>query len=118
MANPGTQQNAINTLTDWVNLANQFWSLYTACKTMYQRQAQHGYVALYNATSTYAVNADGSPGATDGSPNNAHPMQGTYLTANQISGFDGYAVNHFIDFVEGNAVATADRRPAIQQMLP
>lgn len=119
MTNPGTQPNAFNALTDFQALASQFWALYVDCKTMFQRQAQHNYTAIYNATSTYALNADGSPGAADGSPNNAHPMAGTYITANQVTGFDGYAVNDFIAFVEGTgAPSQADRRLAIQQMLP
>jgi hypothetical protein len=118
VTNPGTAPNAFATLSDWQSIAQQMWNLYMTCKTMQQRQQQHAYVALYQATSTYTVNADGTPGANDVTPNNAHPMVGTYLTANEVSGFDGYGVNEFVNFVEGNTTLVADRRPAIQQMLP
>lgn len=116
--NPGLQGNAYAALNDYAALATQFWNLYMACKTMQQRQTQHNYTAIYNATTTYTLNADGSPGANDVTPNNAHPMVGTYITANEVSGFEGYGIDNFISFIENGAVATADRRPAIQQMLP
>ena len=116
--NPGIQDNAFAMIALKQDAARAFWNLYIVCKTLQQQELQHGYSTTYSTTATYVLNSDGSPGSVDGTPDPTHPMVGHYLSANAIQGFQGYCVNDFINFVENGAVATADRRVAIQQMLP
>lgn len=119
LVNPGTQANAFSALQDYANLAAQLNSILSILASMKQREATHAYSTQYANTATYTVNADGTPGSQDGTPNSAHPMVGTYLTSNEVSGFVGYVVNDLYNFLTGVSGPTvADRRPAIYGMLP
>lgn len=115
---PGTQANAQLALREYSELARQIWSLLQSLSDMKQREATHGYSAIFQNTATYSLNPDGTPGSSDATPNTSHPMVGTYHSANDYQGFSGYVVNDLYNFLIGVSGPTvADRRPAIQGML-
>ena len=117
--NPGRQGNAYQALVDYSQLAQTVWSVLQTIADLKQREATHAYSTIYSNTQTYATNSDGTPGSTDATPNSAHPMVGTYISANDIQGFSGYVVNDLYNFLTGVSGPTvADRRPAIKGMLP
>ena len=96
-----------------------FVNLYWRCKQFAAQQANNDYVTTWNNQPTYALNTDGSQGATDASPNTSHPIVGKDVAAADLSAFIGYGLNDFITFVEGTgAVTQADRRPALNKLLP
>jgi hypothetical protein len=119
VVNPGRQQNAFSAINDYAALAAQINSILSTIAVLKQREATHAYSVVYNATATYTLNADGTPGSQDGSPTSGHPMVGQYVSATDVSGFVGYIVNDLYNFLTGVAgPTTADRRPAITGMLP
>lgn len=118
-SNPGRQGNAFLALNDYAALAQQVSNILMTVTDLKQRESTHAYSTIYNNTSTYALNLDGTPGATDSNPVPSHPMSGTYLAANDVNGFVGYVVNDLYNFLMGISGPTvADRRPAIKGMLP
>lgn len=117
--NPGHQQNAFSALNDYAALAAQIQSVLSTIAVLKQREATHAYSAIYVATATYALNSDGTPGSQDVSPVSGHPMVGQAVAATDVSGFVGYVVNDLYNFLTGvSGPTTADRRPAINGMLP
>jgi len=116
---PGTQSLALGAVNDYIALSRQVNNVLLAIVDLKSREASLNYSGMFSATATYAVNADGTPGSADGTPNPAHPMQGYSLSANQINGFVGYVVNDLFNFLTGVSGPTvADRRPAIHGVLP
>lgn len=99
-------------------LAAQIQAVYEQALVLQSQQTVHDYVTKFNNTPTYALNADGSAGATDGSPNTANPMVGINVSANAVSAFVGYGLNDFVTWFTGSgATAQADRRSATGGLL-
>jgi hypothetical protein len=83
-----------------------------------QQQSTHAYLASLQATATFAQGTDGSTGAQDGSPNNAHPIVGVNLSYNQLNTLFA-TLGDFVNFATGTAAPTAfDRRPIFGILLP
>lgn len=118
MANPGKLVDLFKETDDMVVMASRIKQLYFDLKGMQQSHIQRNYLATIKLMDTYAVNPDGSPGPSDGAPNNANPIVGLPISANNISDFMGYLVGDLIRFIDGIEVVTADRKFAIEQMLP
>lgn len=117
--NANLNDNARKALIAYSNLASQISNILVTLADLKQREANHAYSTIYQNISTYTVNADGTIGATDTDPNHDHPMTGSYVTSNQVSGFVGYVVNDLYNFLTGvSGPAVADRRPAIYGILP
>src|SRR6516225_5321101 len=80
------QQAALQGITDLFNIINQAVALRVAIEGFLDRYNSEGYSALWNNFPTAAVNADGSIGAADATPNPAHPitLNNTYRSANAL----------------------------------
>lgn len=118
MANPTQNANALTFLADTVSFAAQLRSLYDFARSIRDRQAAHNYAANLQAMPTYAVAADGSQGVADATPVQGHPIAGQNAT---FFALDQGRINLVVDLVslvEGAAVATLDRRPTINALLP
>lgn len=113
-----SQANALAAIADLKTIVQAFNNLHWLCKQFAERQTEDDYVSTWNAQATYAVNADGSQGATDSVPNTAHPIVGQGVSAGALSTAVGYLCNDFVSFVENGTPSQADRRPAIDALLP
>lgn len=98
-------------------LAAQIESVYEQALALQAQQTAHDYVSKFNATATYALNADGSVGTADGSPNTANPMVGINVSATAMSAFIGYGVGDFVSWFTGGAPAQTDRRSVTGALL-
>lgn len=100
-------------------LAGTLKSALQQAQDLQQSQTDNDYVSKLNASATYALNADGSAGTADGSPNTANPIAGLNISAVNYSAFIAYGLNDLITFLTGTgSVATADRRTIFGKLLP
>jgi len=112
------QANATQFANDCISAASQLRTLLDTFGQLQARQAAHDFVTTLNNQPTYAVNADGSQGGTDGTPNTAHPIVGIGVAAADLSAFIGYGVNDLVSFLTGAGTpGYTDRRTAIGKLL-
>jgi hypothetical protein len=69
-----TQTSALNGANAVIALMQQFVSLNQAVTTFMADYNQNNWDTYWQQMATVAVNADGSPGAADGTVNTAHPI--------------------------------------------
>jgi hypothetical protein len=68
---------------------------------------------------TYALNSDGTAGATDGTPQQGNPITGLNVKFYDLDQARTDLVNDFVAFVTGSgAAAQLDRRVQINALLP
>jgi hypothetical protein len=114
------QSQAIQTANLIMSLSAQVLSIYQQLVTLDAFWTDNAAATFLAALSTTALNADGSPGVADGSPNTSHPIN---LTANpslsravsftQISQAKTI-LDGIVSYVGGQAVATqASARPIL-----
>jgi hypothetical protein len=118
MAQPTQNANALLFAQNEINLANQLSALLSLAQTMQQEQNVKGYLANINAMQTYALNADGTAGATDGSPVEGNPIVGLNVTPYALGVAKSQLVDDLVSFLTGSAASQTDRRPAMQALLP
>jgi hypothetical protein len=111
------QTQAIQNVNTIISLAQQLLALSTSITSINNAWQDDGTANVINAMGTQALNTDGSLGAADGSPNNAHPMNlTTYptlsraISANQVASLLT-VLNNIPVYVSGSSVsATAGVR--------
>jgi hypothetical protein len=108
VANPQTQ--AIQIANTLFNLSSQLMAVYTQMVVLDQQWTDQGSANVINALGTVAINVDGSTGASDATPNVAHPVDPAKypsiqrsLSANQISSIKT-VLDNIVTYVNGSAV--------------
>jgi hypothetical protein len=106
------QQQAIIVANGYISIAQQVMTIFAQLTTLDQEWTDQGIATILAAMGTVALNADGTLGAADGSPNNAHPLNtATYpalsvpLSSNQIGSLKTI-LDEIETYVGGGAVAT------------
>ncbi len=96
----------------------QFYNLLVAVRAFTDANTTDNYITVLNALPTFAWNADGSAGAADSTPNNAHPISAANLNlaANDILG-GLYMLADFVSFMGGAAVPTVNRVPVAEKLM-
>ena len=111
------QTGAVNAATQLVGLAQQFQSIRAAAKAFVDQYNSEGWNNFWNAMATAAVNADGSLGAADGSPNTAHPITVGNVNKSATSLIAGVTLlQDFLNFCQNGVVATAQRSQTIDDL--
>jgi hypothetical protein len=113
--NPQTQ--AIAVINQLENLAIQLMIIYQQMVVLDQAWTDNSMANIINALGTVVLNADGSTGAADGTPNTAHPIDPTKypslsrtLSATQVTQLKTI-LDNIVTYVNGSAVsATASAR--------
>lgn len=113
--NPQTQ--AIAVINQLENLAIQLMSIYQQMVVLDAAWVDNSMANTINALGTVALNADGSTGAVDATPNTAHPIDpnkypslSRTLSATQITQLKTI-LDNIVTYVNGSAVsATASAR--------
>lgn len=110
MANQNSQ--SIQVANNVMNLASQMMSLYQQIVVLDASWTDVGAAAVFAAMGTTTLNADGTPGANDGTANAAHPINlGTYPTlklavsSNQLAQAKTI-LDGLVAYVGGSAVTT------------
>lgn len=117
-ATPQTQ--AIQTANSLIALAQQLMSIYQQMVILDAAWTDDAVAGTLAALATTALNADGSAGAADGSPNVAHPINTTTfpalsraISSNQIGQLKTI-LDGIVNYVGGSAVSTqASARPIL-----
>jgi len=111
------QTQAINTANEIINVAGQLKALYDLATLIQAQWTDNAVANTPNAQATAVVNADGSTGAVDGTPNVAHQITNSNLvrslSANQITSMKT-VLDTFVSMVNGNAVSAT---PGIRAIL-
>jgi hypothetical protein len=110
--NPQTQ--AIGTANQLISLAVQLMAIYQQMVVIDAAWTDNSMANTMNALATAVLNADGSVGAVDGTPNTAHPITNISLqrsmSATQITQLKT-VLDNIVTYVNGGAVsATASAR--------
>ena len=116
------QSQAIQNANTIISLSQQVMGLYVAITQANNAWNDDGSLTVIQALATCALNADGSLGTADGTPNNAHPID-IRVAAN--SGLSRAAsentiascltqLNNIVSFINGNAVAAT---PGVRSLL-
>jgi hypothetical protein len=113
--NPQTQ--AIAVINQLENLAIQLMAIYQQMVVLDAAWVDNSMANTINALGTVVLNADGSTGAADGTPNTAHPIDpnkypslSRTLSATQITQLKTI-LDNIVTYVNGSAVsATASAR--------
>lgn len=99
------QSQAIQSANTLISNAAQLFELYQSIKANAQQFSDLNVGGLLNSLSTAALNADGSLGAADVSPNNANPLDtrlyglSRSVSANQLNAMIN-TLNFIVTFVE------------------
>jgi hypothetical protein len=118
MAQPNQNSNALTFAQNTINLAAALMAHLAQAQAMQEQQSVKGYLTNINAMQTYALNADGSQGATDGSPVEGNPIVNLNVTPYALGVGYSAVVTDLVNFLTGAAsVAQTDRRPAMQALL-
>jgi hypothetical protein len=75
----------IATAKELLDICTSIKNLDAAIKNLTARASQRGYQTEWNALDTYAVNANGTQGATDGTPTSGHPIVGVDIAAGDLA---------------------------------
>ena len=109
-ATPNSQ--AIQVMNGLIQAAQQFMQSYNQLVTLQQQWTDNNVGATLALLTTAALNADGTIGANDGSPNSAHPISPTAypsalraVTATQVSQAKTI-LDGFVTYINGQAVTT------------
>jgi hypothetical protein len=108
------QTQAIGVANQLIGLAAQLLAIYQQMVIIDAAWADGSMANLINALATASLNADGSIGAVDGTPNTAHPITNLALqrsmSATQITQLKT-VLDNIVTYVNGGAVsATASAR--------
>lgn len=109
-ATPQTQ--AIQVANALVSASQQLMALYQLMVTIDQQWTDDAVATTLAAMTTAALNADGSVGANDGSPNTSHPISPTtYPTMTRALSSTQFAqiktiLDGIVNYVGGSAVST------------
>lgn len=105
------QSQAIQIVNSIIALGVQLEGLYNQIGIVAAQWNNNGVQTVIGAFGTVSQNADGSQGASDGAPNNAHPMNlATYpalsrsISANQVSALLSI-LQDVQSFINGNALS-------------
>jgi hypothetical protein len=119
MAIPTKQSMAVQAINNLLNLIQQFRTLRGAVNEFVSQYTDAAWSTVWNALPTAPANADGSFGAADGAPNNAHPIDGrvvaglqTSMAANDLVNIVA-ALQAFQAFCTGGAVGTLNRNQVL-----
>lgn len=111
------QTGAVNAAIQLVGLAQQFQSIRAAAKAFVDQYNSEGWNNFWNAMATYVINADGSVGTADGSPNVAHPISVSGVNKSATSLIAGVTLlQDFLNFCQNAPVATAQRSQTIDDL--
>jgi hypothetical protein len=111
------QQGAIAAAQTLIGVMQQMQALRASAKAFVDQYNSEGWTAFWNAMATYAVNADGSPGAVDGAPVVTHPTSVGQINKSATSLIAGVtALQDFLNFCQNSAVATAQRSQTIDDL--
>jgi hypothetical protein len=118
MAQPTQNANALTFAQNIINFNSQLKYLLGLAEDIQESQANHNYAANLQAMPTYALNADGSQGATDGSPQQGNPIVGLNVSFYNLDQSRINLANDLVTLLTGSgAVSTLDRRPKIDALL-
>jgi hypothetical protein len=117
MANANTQ--AIQVVQGLVSASQQLMALYNLMVTLDAQWTDQSVATIVAAMATVTQNADGTQGASDGSPNVAHPINlTTYpsmprsISSNQVGQLKTI-LDGIVNYVGGQAVSTQTGARAI-----
>lgn len=121
-ATPQTQ--AIQIANQIIAIGGQLMALYTQMVVLDQAWTDNVVGSTLNAMGTVVLNSDGSTGASDATPNNAHPLDPTKyptlqrsLSSNQIAGLKT-VLDNIVTYVNGGAVtATPGARQTLNSVV-
>lgn len=113
------QSQAIQVANSLFGLAAQLMSIYTQMVALDAAWSDNGLAAVIAAMGTVTLNADGSLGTVDSTPNVAHPLNpATYptlqraLSSNQIAQIKT-VLDNVVTYVNGSAVSATSGARAI-----
>jgi hypothetical protein len=79
------QIEAVAAANELVGLGNQIRNLNVLLVSITNRASLRAYQTAWNALDTYSYNANGSQGATDGTPTSGHPIVGANIAASDLA---------------------------------
>ncbi len=99
---PNTPQtSAVNAALELTAILGRARQLYQDAKALASRETNESYTGVWANLPTATQNADGSLGATDGSPNIAHPISGFGIFRSKTALTNGLALlQQFIVWME------------------
>ena len=87
MSQPTINAQAISRANELATWATQLRMLLDQSRTLLTAITDGNLQTVWNAMATYTAGADGSqPASNDATPNNAHPITGLNLSANELQG--------------------------------
>jgi hypothetical protein len=116
------QSQAIQNANQVISLAQQLLNLYISITAVNNAWNDDGSLTVIQNLATCALNADGSLGTADGTPNNQHPID-TRVVANaalqRAVSENTIAscltqLNNIVSFINGNAVSAT---PGVRSLL-
>lgn len=112
MATQSPQQSAIQAAQDLAGLMALAKQLRDQGAAFLARRTSEGYDAIWAAMTTAALNADGSLGALDGTPNVAHPIAvgAIYRSKTQLTDAAVFLADFVNNFCGNAAQASATNR--------
>lgn len=115
--NPQTQ--AIQTANQLISIAVNLLAIYQQMVALDAAWTDNATANTLNALGTVALNADGSPGAADGTANPAHPINPALypamtrmLSSNQLASMKTI-LDNIVTYVNGGAVSATSSARAI-----
>lgn len=118
MALPTPQNSALAAAQQVRGFMGDFIDLHNRVKAFKDKDAVINCIATLNACPTFAWNADGSPGAADGTPDHAHPIAtgGLNMAADDVLG-GLYMLADFLAFMTDGTVPQVDRVAVADKLI-
>ena len=117
MATVSKQQSAINAAQNLAGLMGQFVALRQGAKAFVDAYNSEAYNTTWTNMATAALNADGSIGTADGTPNTAHPITvgNIYKSETQLVAAV-VCLQQFINFCSNQAVTTGNYNQSMDDL--